>query len=318
MIETTVVIVGGGPAGSACAWRLNRAGIDAIILDKSPFPRTKLCAGWITPNVFRRLATTPEKYPHGLLTFDRLICHFRGRRVSVKTRQYSIRRYEFDQWMIQRAGVPVHTHQVTAIQKDNAGYCIDGKYRCEYLIGAGGTHCPVYRKFFANLHLRPQKSLITAVEAEFPFSWIDSNCYLWFFENGLPGYAWYVPKGNGYLNLGIGGKWASMKKRGENIKTHWNRFIEKLLTESLIPDQTLHPRGYAYYLRGRDKNVRHRNAFLVGDAAGLATLDMGEGIGPAVASGLRAAEAIIFNKPYTLSGISRYSLLNILMPWMPF
>jgi flavin-dependent dehydrogenase len=37
----------------------------------------------------------------------------------------------------------------------------------------------------------------------YPFS--DERCHLWFFEDGLPGYAWYVPKADGYLNVGIGG-----------------------------------------------------------------------------------------------------------------
>ena len=46
-----VLIVGGGPAGSSCARQLRRAGLDVLILDKSEFPRDKVCAGWITPQV---------------------------------------------------------------------------------------------------------------------------------------------------------------------------------------------------------------------------------------------------------------------------
>ncbi|HOV06688.1 MAG TPA: hypothetical protein PLV27_05460, partial [Anaerolineaceae bacterium] len=54
------------------------------------------------------------------------------------------------------------------------------------------------------------------------------------------------------------------------------------------------------------------NAFLVGDATGVATLDMGEGISPSIQSGLHAAEAIIQGTPYTLTGIPRYSWLSLL------
>ena len=46
-----VLIVGGGPAGSTLAWRLRNCGLDTVILDKSTFPREKVCAGWITPAV---------------------------------------------------------------------------------------------------------------------------------------------------------------------------------------------------------------------------------------------------------------------------
>ena len=50
-----VIVVGGGPAGSTCAWRLRQSGIDVLVLDKAAFPRTKLCAGWITPQVLSDL-----------------------------------------------------------------------------------------------------------------------------------------------------------------------------------------------------------------------------------------------------------------------
>jgi flavin-dependent dehydrogenase len=50
-----VIIVGGGPAGSSCAWSLKRQGVDCLVLDKEPFPRGKPCAGWITPEVVEDL-----------------------------------------------------------------------------------------------------------------------------------------------------------------------------------------------------------------------------------------------------------------------
>ena len=39
------LIVGGGPAGSTCAWELKKHGRDVLVLDKACFPRLKLCAG---------------------------------------------------------------------------------------------------------------------------------------------------------------------------------------------------------------------------------------------------------------------------------
>ena len=50
-----------------------------------------------------------------------------------------------------------------------------------------------------------------------------------------------------------------------------------------------------------------RNAYLVGDAVGLATRDMCEGIGPAVRSSLLAAQSIVTGEPYSLAGISELS-----------
>lgn len=66
MVEAEVIIIGGGPTGSTCAWMLKQSGVDAIILDKAEFPRHKLCAGWITPKVLRRLQLDASAYPHSL------------------------------------------------------------------------------------------------------------------------------------------------------------------------------------------------------------------------------------------------------------
>ena len=55
MIDAKVIIVGGGPAGSTCAWKLKQSNVPAILLDKKPFPRPKICAGWITPAVIADL-----------------------------------------------------------------------------------------------------------------------------------------------------------------------------------------------------------------------------------------------------------------------
>jgi flavin-dependent dehydrogenase len=67
------------------------------------------------------------------------------------------------------------------------------------------------------------------------------------------------------------------------------------------------PAGYSYYLRGNVEVARNANAFIIGDAAGLATRDLCEGIGPAVESGLLAADAIVNGSEYSLDDVTRYS-----------
>ena len=70
MISVDTIVVGGGPAGSSCAWRLRRHGVECLVLDRAEFPRPKLCAGWVTPNVLRDLELQPGEYPLSFLTFD--------------------------------------------------------------------------------------------------------------------------------------------------------------------------------------------------------------------------------------------------------
>ena len=110
-----VLIVGGGPAGSTAAWQLRRAGADVLLLDREQFPRLKLCAGWITPEVVRELEIELADYPHRLLTFPRLRVHWGRLHVPVACVQHSIRRVEFDAWLLERSGAEVVQHNVRRV-----------------------------------------------------------------------------------------------------------------------------------------------------------------------------------------------------------
>ena len=313
MYTTDVLIIGGGPAGSTCGWHLRKNGVDCLILDKQHFPRTKLCAGWITPLVMNDLQFSVDEYPHSILTFPFLKVEVKGFKFKYRSQQYSIRRYEFDYWLLKRSGVTVINHEARSIVKEEEQFEVDGKFRARYLIGAGGTNCIVYRTFFSKINPRVKDFLIIALETEFPYHYTDTDCYLWFLQNDLPGYSWYVPKGGGYINIGIGAYQEKLKQKNNSIKNHWQNFKNMLQKLSLISACEFTPRGYSYYIRGNVANVQQDNAFIIGDAAGLATRDMGEGIGPAVKSGLLAAEAILHNKPLSLKSISSYSINHPVM-----
>lgn len=303
-----VIIVGGGPGGASCAARLRAQGRDPLILDAETFPRLKLCAGWITPAVVTALEMDPGHYPHRFLTFDRLRISVRGLGFRLNDAQHSIRRVEFDHWLLQRSGAEVVRHNVRHIVRDGEDFVIDDRYRCHYLVGAGGTKCPVYRDLFRAANPRARELQAVALEEEFAYDWRDPDCHLWFFENGFPGYAWYVPKRDGFLNVGIGGMASQIKARDEDIKSYWTQLVEKLDHLGLVCGHDFTPKGYSYYLRAAAQTVQQGRAYLVGDSTGLATRDMCEGIGPAILSGQRAADAIVSGQPYTLEGIGRFSI----------
>jgi len=314
MTEAEIIIVGGGPAGSICAGKIKEAGREVLILDKKVFPRTKLCAGWVTPRVWKLIGVSPKEYPHSILTFKKLNYFFNGKKIPLPTKQYSIRRYEFDHWLLERSGAPVIQHDVKNIVQKDDGFVIDDQFKCKILVGAGGTNCPVYRTFFAKHRPRNPEKRIATMELEFAYRYHDSNCYLWFFENDLSGYSWYVPKGGEFLNIGIGGKFLPMQQKGQTIQQHWNWFVEKLMVQQLISEKPVQVKGYQYFLR-HDEPAQLKDIYLVGDAAGLATIDMGEGISPAIHSGLLAAKAILSGQPYSLAPVSKYSLWDLLFWW---
>jgi flavin-dependent dehydrogenase len=312
METVDVIIVGGGPAGSSCAWRLGHYGFDCLVLDKAPFPRTKLCAGWITPDVLADLELDIASYPHRFLTFDHLHFHFPLFGFKVRTAQHSIRRCEFDAWLLERSGAEVRVHEVRTLRRDGEHYLIDDSLRCRYLVGAGGTRCPVFRSLFRDGNPRARERQVVTLEEEFPYDHSDPACHLWFLEKRLPGYSWYVPKADGYLNVGVGGMATRLKQRDDDIKAHWRYLTAKLMRAGLVRDYRFDPAGYSYFIRATVQVGRLDNAFIAGDAAGLATRDMGEGIGPAVKSGLMVAESIARGSAYRLETIARYSTPSLL------
>ncbi|HLU04941.1 MAG TPA: NAD(P)/FAD-dependent oxidoreductase [Woeseiaceae bacterium] len=312
MQHADVIVVGGGPAGSTCAWKLRQAGMNVLVLDRSEFPRTKLCAGWITPQAVDDLEFNTDEYPHSFLSFDRLELNWRGLRFRKKTVQHSIRRYEFDDYLLKRSGATLKTHKVKRITRAGKRLVVDDLFSCDYLVGAGGTSCPVYRQFFHDRSPRAKDLQIATYEHEFAYDWQDDECKLWFSEDGLPGYAWYVPKGRGYVNVGLGGKADAMKSKSLRLQDHWDRFVRNLEERGLVTGASYDPSGYSYYLRGSVDTVRLDNIFIVGDSVGLASKDLGEGIGPAVRSAILAAEAIVENAEYSLRKVDGYSVPGFL------
>jgi geranylgeranyl reductase family protein len=313
-VET--IIVGGGPAGSTCARHLVQHGRDVLVLDKARFPRLKLCAGWITAKVMLDLEFTAADYPHPILQLD-IRTHFFSLPFALHWfptpgPDFSIRRVEFDAWLLARSGAEVIEQDVKTIRRDGERYVVDDAYACRYLIGAGGTTCPVRRKLFPDG--RQKSRQIVTLEKEFEYPARDDICHLYFFRRGLVGYAWIVPKGDGFVNVGIGGKAKHLKSSDRNIHDHFRAFLDDLVQEKRLDAATarnLQETGHPYYLFTFEGEIRRDNCFLIGDSAGLATVDLGEGIGPAVESGLMAAREIVGTGTYRKEDISVCSFEGI-------
>jgi flavin-dependent dehydrogenase len=306
MLDVETIIVGGGPGGSSAARELVRAGREVLVLDRKTMPRLKLCAGWITPKVVADLEIDLHSYPRGIIKLDRMKFYFgRGLRRSrcAATEQYSIRRIEFDAWLLARSGAQSVEHTVRGIERQNGHFVIDGQYRCRHLIGAGGTNCPVKKALFGP---DPGKLIVTQ-EVEFETTPASDTCTLWFPYAGRFGYAWYVPKA-GAVNVGFGG----LRSQNEHWDKGglWREFVALLKRTGCLEDHPPEPKGYSYYVGSRQKRVKDDRAYIVGDAAGLATVDLAEGIGPAVESGQLAAREILGTDKYSIRRITRYSL-----PW---
>lgn len=297
MDSCDVLIVGGGPAGSSCAWGLRSSGLHVVILDKANFPRNKVCGGWITPWVLQALEIEAADYSPG-----RTMQEIRGFRVSSMGAQevgipydhvisYGIRRCEFDEYLLRRSEAEIREGSpITRIERCGDQWIINGALKAKMLVGAGGHFCPVARLLGNSnaeepvvaqeieFEMSPDQARLCAIRAEIPEL---------YFCPDLQGYAWCFRKGN-FLNIGLG------RLDQHALSQHVANFLDFLRTTGkIVFDLPGKFTGHAYLLFGYGKRkVVSDSVMLIGDAAGLAFPQSGEGIRPAVESGLLAASMI--------------------------
>ncbi len=294
------LIVGGGPAGSSCAWQLRQHGLDVVVMDKAQFPREKVCAGWITPAVLATLQVDAGEYAR-----QRVLQPIRAFRTglieggNVETRypdtvSYGIRRYEFDDYLLRRSGARLQLGQgLDSLLRDGNRFIVNNAISTPMIIGAGGHFCPVAR--FMGARVGAGEPTIAAREIEFRMSPEQiSHCEVQgdtpelYFCRDMKGYGWCFRKGN-YLNIGLG------REESHRLAEHLEQFCRFLRQRGKIPDDI--PErfpGHAYLLYGHAvRKIIDKGILLVGDAAGLAYPQSGEGIRPAVESGLMAADTIL-------------------------
>jgi menaquinone-9 beta-reductase len=292
-----VLIVGGGPAGSSCARKLRRAGLDVLILDKSVFPRDKVCAGWITPQVVDELQIDTRDYQQGrvLQPITSFITGM-GERAARPVRydkivSYGIRRCEFDHYLLQRSGARLRLGESwETMERVGDRWLVNGEISAALVIGAGGHFCPVAR--FLGAQLGKDERAICAQEIEFELNDAQAaRCgvaneqpELYFCED-LKGYGWCFRKGN-FLNVGLG------REGNHRLVEHVHAFCGWLQSQGKVPaDAPSRFKGHAYLLYSHAKRpVVGEGVLIIGDAAGLAYAESGEGIRPAIESGLVAAQ----------------------------
>src|SRR4051812_950321 len=174
MVDSEVLVGGGGPAGASTAFALARAGVDVAVIDRARFPRPKPCAEYLSPQVSRMLsdmgaleaversgaallAGIHVRAPNGrVIRGDFVSSHgFRG----FRDRGLSVRREVLDDIVLgcaRRAGARVSEGvRVTDVVRDARGRVIGvetladgakGSARARFVVGADGLRSAVARR----------------------------------------------------------------------------------------------------------------------------------------------------------------------------
>lgn len=323
MPDADLLVVGGGPAGAATAWRARVAGLAVVVLDKATFPRNKPCGDGITPRGVKVMTDMGlSRQLSRYRKIHRVRAIGRGRVVErtwpsrgdgLPNFCYVIPRTELDEFVLghaQDAGVKVRegtevlapiveAGQVRGVRARQNGREFD--LRAPITVAADGMSSRVARA--VSMTPAGDRDLYgISVRAECDIDRDDEpalELYELRHEGRLvPGYGWVFPTGPGRANVGIGYLSSYTRWRSLNMQKLFGEFLGSLPAGWRLP-------SVSDLVRGRDLAgwrlplglaawpPWRPGLLAVGDAAGVASPFTGAGISKALQSGLIAAEEAV-------------------------
>ena len=310
-----VVIVGAGPAGTACALALSQQpALRVALLDKAPaFPRDKICGDAIPGAASRELTRLAQQLgiDLGLPAPREHIRHARFFGNQPRALHFTwfvpainATRLDFDAWLWE--AVQQHTNteilcdaHVSDISVEADGILLQAgqqSLRTRLVIGCDGAHSAVSRALTST---RPdRRHQLAAVRAYYTgvTGTEAATNDIYFMRRWQPGYLWIFPVGEGRYNVGFGMASDEVARRHINLKTALQEALAEhpALRERFAQAQQVGKTvGFTLPIGSRDVSCVGERFMLCGDAAALIDPIGGHGIDTAIISGVLAAEVAL-------------------------
>jgi menaquinone-9 beta-reductase len=321
-----VIVVGAGPAGSSTAFHLTQAGLDVLVLEKSYFPRDKVCGDGLTPRAVKQLVGMgiPLNPQDGWFPNKGLRIIGGGVRLELEWPDlasypgYGMMRSRrgFDETLARTAskagarlleGVNVtgpvlddRTGRITGVTARTGGAGEDGAtrtYRARLVVAADGNSSRL--SLAMGLAKRDDRPLGVAVRTYYTSprhddDYLESWLELWDGDRLLPGYGWIFGAGDGTSNVGLGLLNTSAAFQHTDYRALLRRWLAGMPAEwGYTEENRTEPIRGAALPMGFNRTPHYtRGLLLAGDAGGMVNPFNGEGIAYAMESGEIAARVI--------------------------
>jgi geranylgeranyl reductase family protein len=290
-----VVVVGGGPAGSAAARTLAAAGRDVCLIDRAIFPREKLCGGLVTlrsKKIFER--TFGGQWKNDLFVSSTDVAFFSNGKLIAAPPPYSrlffTMRFDFDNYLLglaRQAGAQLKLGESLSnldLRARVIQLASGINISFDYLIGADGVNSQIAKSIFG--HSFDPNTIGFGLEVEVPRANLpdQSDRVEIDFAAARWGYGWVFPK-KATFTIGVGG----IHKLNPDLRKSLDRYLQH---KGLSADE-FKVKGQYIPFGDYRKRPGKGCVLLCGDAAGTVDPITGEGIAYAMQSGEAAAQAII-------------------------
>lgn len=323
VVEADAIVVGAGPGGASAAAHLADRGLTVALLEKSSFPRDKVCGDGLTPRAVKQLIKLGIDVSEdaGWLR-NKGLRVYGGRAEPFELPWPTLaefpsfglvrKRADFDSLLADRAvakGAALYqnTNVAAPILDARSDRIVgvrskDGReFRAPYVLAADGNSSPLAKSM--GLIKRDDRPMGVAVRTYFtsPRSdddYMESWLELWDGKPGesnlLPGYGWIFGMGDGTCNVGLGTVAPTAKSQKLNYRDMFGRWLANTPPEwGFTPENQLGGIGSAALPMSFNRQPAYtRGLLLVGDAGGMVSPFNGEGIAYAMEAGEFAADAI--------------------------
>jgi menaquinone-9 beta-reductase len=329
--QADVIVVGAGPAGATTAYHLAQTGLDVMLLEKTAFPREKVCGDGLTPRAVRQLTRMGiDIDAPGWIRNHGLRIVGGGNRLELRWPELSsfpdyglVRtRYDFDEILTNQAQkVGARLHERTAVTApildeatgrvvgvrartvDDNGRRTGGEteFRAPVVVAADGVSARL--ALAMGWQKRDDRPMGVAVRTYYTSprhddDWMESWLELWDGKPGegnlLPGYGWIFGVGDGTANVGLGILNTSDAFGKIDYKDVLRRWVANTPEEWGFRDHNMvgEIRGAALPMGFNRKPHYQDGLLLVGDSGGMVNPFNGEGIAYAMESAAIAAEVV--------------------------
>ncbi len=308
-----VVIIGAGPGGTSCALALKDSGLKVAIIDKSDFPRDKVCGELMHKKTVETFNSIIPGFKEEFTKFPKTLVlkhtkmHYKGKVVTYnwEGESYTCPRIHFDNYLLNKVkeagNIDVFTNTTPdKFITDEQGITItikglDHSFRTKILIGADGVNSTVAKqlahKVINKEHylgaVRTYFSGITDLKSNTSEIYFNSKYHL----NCM----WVFPVEGGRANVGFGLLSSDISKKKINLKESFYQYfkIDKDLGEKFQNAKQEGPlEGFGVAIGSVMGTVSGDRFLLIGDAASLTNPISGTGMGNAVVSGKLAADQV--------------------------